>query len=37
MNVGHALQISERYTDSLLMLADGRESLEHFMELMPNV
>lgn len=35
MNVALALQIGERYADSLLMLSDGRETLEHFMELLP--
>lgn len=35
VNVGHSLQISERYADCLLRLCDGRETLEHFMELMP--
>lgn len=37
INAGHALQITERYVDHLLRLADGRDSLEHFMELMPQV
>ena len=35
LNVGHALQLSERYAASLLQLSDGSGSLESFMELMP--
>lgn len=35
MNAALSLQIAERYTDSLLMLSDGRNTLEHFMELLP--
>lgn len=37
INAGHALQITERYVDNLLRLSDGRHSLEHFMEMMPQV
>ena len=35
LNIALALQVTERYVGSLLMLADGRDTLEHFMELMP--
>lgn len=35
LNVAHSLQITERYVDSLIMMAHGHETLEHFMQLMP--
>lgn len=37
LNAGHSLQLAERYADRLIRLADGRETLEHFMQGMPQL